>query len=223
MYKILKTNVCNAQTNDIYPQIEHMGPDYDWRGPTSIRQIVANSPLQFVPNMRSFHLDPATKRTDLISQGLIYRMGLLASAQFASSLAGFVVQRYQAIPAEVVFHGDTFNYVWIHFTREVEEQLDFSATRFALREQNGTESAIDIATPRRLAEVTSKLAGSGARLVVRKIFFHAGTPEYDLFCLALGAFEYFVSDRLASDLVRRRLTGFDVEKSDISVVWELAS
>jgi hypothetical protein len=45
----------------------------------------------------------------------------------------------------------------------------------------------------------------------------AGTPLLDLFCLRLTGFVFYISERLADDLLHRRFTGFAIETSAIPV------
>lgn len=218
---ILERLVCNEQTNDVCPQVEHMGDDYAWDAPDSVSQMRPAQPLAVAPNLRSFHLDPETNVTDLVSQGFTYVPGLLASEAFRAALEGRTVQAHETWPATVVHHGESFPYGWLHVTEELDARIDFGRSEFTVRYADGRVEDAAFADAgeldRRRRELTSSPAGS---LHPRRVVFVGGTPSYDLFTLLLAGRVFYVSDLLAEELVRRNLTGFELLPTESVFMFE---
>jgi hypothetical protein len=221
MYHLLKTEICNWQNNWVYPQVEHMGPGYRWDDPGSITHIIANKPLTFIPNMHSFHLSDNTRKTDLISQNYIYRIGLLASAEFQDVIAGYVVQAYEKWPAEVTYHGELFAYAWLHMIEEAEQYISYPRSEFVVRRSSGAEEAVQSPTGAALRGKARELLNSDSGvLAAKRITFAVGTPHFDFFCLCLNGLEFFASDRLRQELEGSGLTGFELEPSNTIVAFD---
>jgi hypothetical protein len=198
-----------------------MGLDYRWDDPDSVTRIIQNRPLQYAPNMRTFHLNEATNLTDVISQGYIYTMGLLVSEAWYEALAGYVAQAHEVYPAEVAFRGNAFSYKWLHIVEEIEGLVNYVNSRFVVRRRPNSEESLPIPSLEGLRSRRLELVNTmGGSLLARQLSFLPGTPHYDLFCLRLTGFVFYVSDRLAEEFLRRRLTGFDVGPPEIPVVFE---
>jgi len=212
--RILDTRA-REQRGELSLQVCHMGDGYDWDAPDSLVRIVSNRPLTITPNLHSFHLDPQTNATDLISQGYIYAMGLLASDLFVRALQGRTIQPHEYYPATVVHHGRTLRYRWLHVTEELEPRIDHSRSSFVVTDAGGrqhTKSLVDGAELRGLClDLVERAAGTVA---AGHVTFAAGTPPYDLFCLRLTSLTWFVSDILAEEIQEHRLTGFKLRPTD---------
>lgn len=221
MYQRLNTEICSSQNDWIYPQVEHMGPGYRWDDPDAITHIIANKPLEFIPNMRSFHLSDKTRKTDLITQNYIYRMGLLASEAFRDLLKRHVVQAHEEWPAEVIYRGEAFAYTWFHMTEEVEDYINYPKSDFVIRRPSGSEEALELQTSKVLRSLAKELLNSGAGvLAARRITLVSEAPHFDLFCLCLNSFEFFVSEQLGKELEQLGLSGFELEPSDAAIVFD---
>lgn len=211
---ILERLVCNEQTNEICPQVESMGSGYRWDDPDSVTQMRSGRPLAVAPHL-SFHLDPETNVTDLVSQGYTYAAGLLASEGFLAALEGRAVQAHERWPATVVHDGEALPYRWLHVTEELEPRIDFGRSEFRVRHADGRTEDVAFADAAELDRerrtLTSSPAGS---LEVRRVVFIPGTPPLDLFTLLLAGRVFYVSDALAAELKRRKLTGFELRPVD---------
>lgn len=217
-YRVLNTTVCNLATNYVCPQVQHMGRDYPWEEPTSITAIVTNRPLLVPPNMRAFHLDPATNLTDVISQSYISAMGLLGSDRLVALLARYVLQAYEVYAAEVINHGCSYKYNWIHMIEDVEDLLEFGKCEFVVVRPDGRMEVSIISGPDLLRAKRIELAGSmEGHLRGKRLVFKAGSRRLDLFCLRLTGFVFYLSERLANDLVQHQLNGFEIEAMSIPV------
>jgi hypothetical protein len=219
---ILDTAICDAQNNEIVPQVEHMGSGYDWDAPDSITQIRSNAPLDFRPDTRAFHLDPATNLTDVVSQGYIYTAGLLVSEAFYNTIRRFQLQAHEPYPAAVVHDGRTHAFRWVHFTEEVEDKIDFTHSEFAVRGPVEPEMSQVFANQEQLREKCRELVNTigPVHLEAIRIVFPPGVPRYDLFSVLLTERRFFVSDALADELRRQRFTGFELELSEATVLFE---
>ena len=221
MYKKLNIDICNSQTNDVYPQVEHMGPDYAWEQNNSITNIISNHPLGFAPDMQSFYLNEKTSLTDVISQSYIYTAGLLASERFQAAISGYTVQKYDIYPAEVIYQNKAINYVWLHFVVDIEQYINYRKSRFVVTFSNGREDSIEIDTTATLRKLEKEVIYSGSGyLEMKEVTFHSGVPFYDFFFFRLQGNRYYVSERLAIELERRKLTGFIVEPFGGEVKFE---
>lgn len=214
----LNTNICNAQNNEVVPQVEHMGPGYDWDAPESVTQIRVNVPLRFRPAMRAFHLNPATQLTDVISQGYIYTLGLLVSERMYATLTRFDVQAHETHAAEVVHLGRAHPYLWVHMTERVEDRLDYSRSEFVVRTLDGRERPQPIGNAEELRARCIELVNTiePLTLAARRITF-AVDPVHDMFGLVLTQRLFFVSDRVADALRAGRFTGFELVPSEIII------
>src|ERR1019366_9418490 len=105
---LLKTLLCNEQTNEVFPQAVSMGPDYNWDSDTSVNAIQSNRTLDFHPNLRAFHLDPETLLTDIVSQGYIYTRGLLVSRHFKEVVDKYLLEPHADYEAEVVYRDTAY-------------------------------------------------------------------------------------------------------------------
>jgi hypothetical protein len=202
------------QTNDVYPQVEHMGDDYPWDDPDSVTKMVSGRPLAVRPNLRAFHLDPETNVTDLVSQGFTHAAGLLASEAFCAALDGRAVQAHERYPAEVVHGGETLPYRWLHMVEELEPRIDYARSEFTARHGDGRIEDVVFADADAFARKRRELASGPGSVGVRRLAFLPGTPPLDLFTILLGGRVFFVSDALAKELKRRQLTGFGLLPTD---------
>ena len=103
---VLNIAIADESNGNVYPQVEHMGADYDWAARDSVTQIGSAAAAGVTPNLRSFYLDPATRWTDIVTQGYIPTSGLLVSERLDELLAGFRRQGALRWPAEVVLNGE---------------------------------------------------------------------------------------------------------------------
>ena len=215
---ILKTAISNEQNNEICPQVEHMGVNYRWDDPDSVTHIIANAPLALTPNMRAFHLDPATKLTDIVSQGYIYTMGLLASEAFVAALGGLTVQAHESYEAQVAYRGVAYRYFWLHMIEALEGRLDFARSRFMVRKPGGAREQVTIGDADALRQLCLDLVNTinGGELEPKALAFLAGTSQYDLFGLRLSNHIYVASDECATRLLTRRLTGFELAPIEVT-------
>lgn len=212
MYKLLNIEICNSQTLDIYPQVEHMGANYPWSSANSIENIISNKSLGFIPNLHSFHLNDDTIPTDIISQSYIYTSGLLGSKQFCNTISHYNVQNYEKFPAQVIYHGKSLNYYWLHFIEDIEKYLNLSKCCFVLSLCNGNKKIIKINSIVELRDMEKKIISSGTgSFEVKDISFVPETPQYDLFNLCLQGNRYFVSDRLVTEILSGGFTGFELD------------
>jgi hypothetical protein len=211
---------CNEDTNFVCPQVQHLGPGYPRDAADSMTRIVENRPLAVPPNLRSFHLKPETRLTDLVSQGYVYTIGLLASPAFVEALEGFEVQAHESYAAEVVHGGRGYPYWYLHVVEEMEPRIDFARSRFVVRRGPGQGEPVRCAGVDDLHRLCREVTEQGdGRLTVERVEFAPGTRHLDLFCLRLTSLVYFVSDALAADLVRRALTGFTLEPAGAVVTF----
>ena len=189
-----------------------MGADYRWDDPDSVTKIVEHRPLTIKPNMRAFHLDSLTNLTDVISQGYIVTMGLLVSERFCEALAGCLVHAHERYPADVVIHGETFRYFWLHLIEELENRIDYTRSEFFVRKPGGAHEPVTITGAADLRTTRFRLVNTinGGELGFTRITFAPGTPHFDLCCVHLSRYVFLVSDALAERLSVRRLTGFEL-------------
>jgi len=220
MYYVLKIGIPNSDNNQIVPQVENMGPGYDWGASESITRLSGNAPLARSPNLHAFHLDPDTRLTDIVSQGYIYTRGILASAKFCRTLDDLIVQRHERYPADVVFHGKTYQYYWLHMTEEVEDRIDYVNSDFYIEPLlDGAIENVTLADREALDDLSRRLIDTGTgRLIARKISFIPGTPAYDLLCVQLTARTFFASELLAARLSNAKQTGFELRPTDTELV-----
>jgi hypothetical protein len=209
---LLKTSICNEQTNEVFPQTVSMGPDYDWDSDTSVNAIQSNRPLAFYPNLKAFHLDSETWLTDLVSQGYIYTRGLLVSRKFKDVVDKYILEPHANYEAEVVYHGTAYEYTWMHFTEEMESRVDFAHSTFRFVDQkSATNSTMVFNGQEDLRKKCAELVHLGVgEIAAENIEFIAGTPRFDLFFFQLTAREILVSDQLASRLLHDKLSGFEL-------------
>lgn len=215
---ILDPLVAGAQTNDVVPQVHDMGPGYRWDDADSVSHIVSNVPLVTVPNLRSFHLATETNLTDVVSQGYISAMGLLASQRFYDTLQGFVVQAHERYAAEVVYREASHSYSWLHMIGECVERIDYTKSEFLIRTHTQRDEPVRFARADELRARCRDLVDSlSGKLFARCLTFLPGTPRYDFFSLRLTSAVLFVSERLGAECRHRSLTGFDLLPSGAEV------
>lgn len=216
--KKLNTSICDDQNNQVYPQVESMGLDYDWDAKDSIRRIVSNAPLEFVPDFKSFHLDPETKITDIVSQSYIYTRGLLVSEKFWKVLEDFVLQAHETYFTQVVHKTTVLPYRWIHITEEIEKRIDYAKSDFRQVAADSQLSAIDVKNWEDLRSICAKAVNSlDGEIIAQKAVFLSGVPKYDLLFLQLTSRNIFVSDQLANRIRAEKFTGFKIEDSSAVV------
>jgi hypothetical protein len=221
MYHLLKIGIPNSDNNQVVPQVENMGAGYDWDASDSITHLSGNVPLFRPPNFRAFHLDPDTKLTDIVSQAYISTRGILASDRICRVLDDFIVQRHERYPADVVLHGKTYRYCWLHMIEEVDDRIDFAKSEFYIETiLDGTIENVALADKKALGDLNRRLIDKGSgRLRARRITFISGTPAYDLFCLQFIARAYLASEALTARLSATGQTGFEFRPAETEVVF----
>ena len=206
----LDPDVASPDNNEVFPQAEHMGLEYDWDAPDSVSRLASFVPMERAPNLRAFHLDPETELTDIVTQRVTMAKGLLVSQRFWRALNGSRVQPHQRYPAEVVLRDDRRPYLWIHWTEDLTNRIDFSHSEFVIEPPGGGASArAEVESKEELARIVTHLVDTlTGDLVPRKVSFSPGTPSYDFLFLQLQARRLYVSEALAERLSASRLTGF---------------
>ncbi|HUA43626.1 MAG TPA: hypothetical protein VMA77_00250 [Solirubrobacteraceae bacterium] len=219
--KILNTEIANAENNEVYPQVIDMGLDYDWDAPDSVTHMIPYSRLHTPPRLESFHLDPATRATDVISQSYAHAAGLLVSEPFWWVLRAFTIQPHQILTAGVVSGTTRLPYRWIHIAEALEPRIEYSQSEFEYRASGGNDWVpSQLSSEDELRALTRRLVNEGAgALAARRITFDPATPRYDLFCLQLTSRVWFVSEELAARLHSRGLTGFELLPSRTDFVF----
>jgi hypothetical protein len=220
MHYILNTE-SNLDNNHIAPQIVSMGPGYDWDAPNSVSRLTTNVVLVQAPNFRSFHLDPNTAVTDIVSQTYVAARGLLVSPALAGAIGQFTIQRHQPYRAEIVWRGVAFDYYWLHMTEEAEDLLDYARSDFR-RMPIGPGSPVNVSFANReeLRVTTHQLINTlTGQLQPRRLIFLPGIPELHLFCLDLPHRTFYLSSRLGDELTAAKLTGFELVPSDVEVAF----
>jgi hypothetical protein len=215
----MNTAICNEQNNEVVPQVEHLGAGYAFDAPDSVTHIRSNVPLRIPPNTRSFHLDPVTHLTDVVSQGYVYTMGLLVSNRMFDVMRPFTLQAHEAYAAEVVHHDKRYEYQWMHMTELVDEHIDFAQSRFVVRPHGKADKEVSFRNSDELRETTRALVDTigPVRLEVSRLVFLPATPRYDFFGLDLTARLFFASAPLAERLIERRFTGFELKPSSATI------
>ncbi|HEX8242243.1 MAG TPA: hypothetical protein VF541_02060 [Longimicrobium sp.] len=205
---LLETYVEDAGTNGVHPQVADMGDDYRWDDPDSVTRMRSGRPLAVTPNL-SFHLDPETNATDVVTQGYTHATGLLVSEAFCAALEGRAVQAHERYAAQVVDDGEVLSYRWLHVVEQLEGRIDYRRSEFTVRNGDGPGREVTFADADDLRRQCRELVNSfkGA-LEARRVSFLPGTPRYDFFTLLLTSQLFFVSDSLAAEMTRRKLTGF---------------
>lgn len=217
---LLKTDVATADTNEVVPQVQHMGLGYDWDAPDSVTRISPSRPLEVAPRLDSFHLDPATRFTDAVSQSYAPAPGLLLSERLRRLLDEFDLQGHEWWPAEVTLGGETRPYWWLQPTEELEERVDYASSRFAIEHPDGSVEEVGPRTRVELDAIARSLVDSLAgTLKPRRVTFLPGTPAYDLLCLRVMNWSFYGSPRLAELLTSERVTGIEIVPAGAELVF----
>lgn len=221
---VLDYRVVNEENNFVYPQIEHLGPEYDWNASTSILNIKKGEPLSFCPNLAQLHLDPKTRVTDFITQSFSYAPYLLISPRFLDALQGLDVQPHQVFPANVILHGTEYPYHWIHLTCEVEDDINFGTSRFWSTHTGQQPQLCSFESRVELDDTCRRLANSKqGEISPAEIVFECSASVADLFYLQLTTRSLFISERLNARIQDLGLNGFKVRDSDSKFVFETKS
>ena len=216
---LLKTDVANADTNEIVPQVQHMGLDYDWDAPDSITRITSSRPLELAPRLDSVHLDPETRFTDVVSQSYAPGPSLLVSERLRSLLDEFDIQEHEWWPAHVTLGAETRRYWWLQPTEELEGRVDYSSSRFLIEDRDGSVEEVDVRSSDELAAIARSLVDSlSGTLRPRRVAF-SGTPPYDLLCLRVMDWSFYSSPRLADRLTSERVTGIEIVPAGAELVF----
>jgi hypothetical protein len=221
---VLDYRVVNELNNFVYPQVEHLGPEYDWNAPTSILNIKKGEPLNFCPNLAQLHLDPKTRITDFITQSLSYAPYLLISPRFLKALQGLDVQPHQVFPANVILNDTEYRYHWIHFTCEVEDDINFGMSRFWSTHSGAQPHLCSFESRVELEDTCRGLANSKqGEISPAEIVVKCSISLMDLFYLQLTKRSLFISERLNSRIQDLGLNGFKVRDSDSKFIFERKS
>jgi hypothetical protein len=208
---LLETAIADAANGFIYPQVEHMGDGYDWEAADSVTQwgSSGNADVPAAPNLKTFHLDPATHFTDVVTQGYLRTPGLLLSARMAQLLTRQTLPAHRSWPAEVCKQAERRDYRWLEFSEPVAPMIDWQHSEFQVKRDGGGREARRFASEAQLArfamELVDTLAGT---LLPGQIVFHADSKTWDLFMLKLSTWTVLVSDGLAQKLRSDQMTGF---------------
>lgn len=218
---ILNTEIYDAQTNGVYPQVESMGNNYLWESEQSIERIITNSPLDFKPNFNTFTLDRKTKLTDVISQSYVLALGLLVSKNFLQVINKFEIQSHEIYSAPVNLNGVISNYYWMHFINRTELLINFSKSLFEIVDMN-LENSLEITFKSRedyenkCRELSLNLNG---HMIPVKLVFSGSQAPLDMFYFRTNEPILYISDNLASELREAGLTGFEIVPSKVCCIY----
>jgi hypothetical protein len=209
--QVLNIAIADESNGNVHPQVEHMGDGYDWNAPDSVTQIGSVAAAGIAPRLRSFHLDPATRWTDIVTQGYIPTSGLLVSERLHHLLAGFRRQGSLQWPAEVVLHGEVRTYYWLDMNEAIDARVDWQSSRFELR-AGGMPQTRTFESGAQMAAAARKLVDDLSGELRPLDIVLSGADPLDLFVLHLTRRTYLVSERLAAKLRETAMTGFRLER-----------
>jgi hypothetical protein len=208
---LLETAIADTANGFIYPQVEHMGADYAWEALDSVTQWGSSGTeaAAAAPNLKTFHLDSATRFTDIITQGYLHTPGLLLSTRLAQLLSLQALPTHRSWPAEVWLQAERRDYRWLEFTESVAPMIDWQRSEFLVKRDDGDMQTLRFVSEAELSklakDLVDKLEGT---LWPGRIVLDADAKTWDLFMLKLSTWAVLVSDGLAQTLQSAQMNGF---------------
>jgi len=130
-YYIIEPACNTIETGSQYPQVQEMGPDYDYKAGNSVHALskhVNNFP-DFVPNLDYFVVKGKAKLTDLLSVAPV-NGGILISSRFKELLENFNLVSHRFYFSKVFHKRVFYEYYWMHIVSNLTDFVDYPASIF---------------------------------------------------------------------------------------------
>jgi hypothetical protein len=203
-YHVLRHNANAYETGRVFPQASFL----DLEAASALRfNTFADEP----PDLR-FKLEPGAKLTDSLGQATIADLGLLVSERFREVLSPFRLMDHRLYETPLVSRSEPLTYYWLHLpSRRALHWIDFPRSTFWVTEASLRDHPIQFDSLEEYERVHAEQDHLHSIIIDRITLNATFDPTLDLFTLPLLSRRIFVSDRLAEEIRRQRLTGVKLE------------
>ena len=209
-YHVLTHDANAYETGRVFPQASF----FDLEAASALR---FNTFAEESPDLR-FKLSEAAKLTDSLGQATIADLGLLISERFREVLSPFRLMDHRLYEAPLVSQSEPLIYYWLHLpSRQALHWVDFSRSTFWVVEAGFRDRPIRLNSLEEYERVHAEQDHLHWIDIDRIALNGAFDSALDLFTLPLLSRDVFVSDRLAGEIRRQRLTGVKLEPSTIEL------
>ncbi|MDO6433266.1 hypothetical protein Q4E93_21830 [Flavitalea sp. BT771] len=217
-YYIIEPACNTIETGSQYPQVQEMGPDYDYKAGNSVYALsrcVYNFP-DFVPNLDYFVVKGKAKLTDLLSVAPI-NGGLLISSRFKELLENFSLVSHRFYPSKVSYKRTFYEYYWMHIISNLTDLVDYPASTF-FTYFNYTHNLGYTAVSSKedylfqKSEIKKNNPGKSITLWAEKIKLSDHFDKsLDLFEISSFDSNFYISEQLKAAIISINLTGCNIK------------
>lgn len=159
----------------------------------------------------NFEMHKRAKLTDLVDASNISARGLLVSEKMKNIISEFNILNHKFYPANLEFKGETLRYYWLHIVNTTLEGIDFLNSNFIeVGYTRRKEKDVEINSHEEYDRITCDMMIDCDKIVLQPSF-----KEYDLFFFPCISSDLFASERLINALKANKITGIEIEESDI--------
>ncbi len=207
-YRIFDPGAPSKENNFIWPQVEGCNIPTD--------EIFSENELDiFQPEMNRdirLVLNDATFITDVLSENIFLRNGVLASDRFCDAIIHSNISKYKIYSLTVVNRQQEHEYNWVDLPQIESKYIDYDKCDMVVSYFDGRLEPLEEMSEEKTRALSNELANSAKGVIkYKRIAFNANHPNMDLFSLNTPDPVYFISPHLADKLCSQNLTGFSIK------------
>ncbi len=217
---------CNTKdTGPVYPQIQKMKDNYDYKSSNSIYALSRYHEgfPNFRPDLDGFILHGRAKLTDFLSNGIV-SSGILLSEKAKGVLGKCNLIGCKFLDAKVYHKNDKIDYYWMHVISQVRPYVDYERSKFFIYKNFSTRlKYINISSEEDLILKQNILKennpGQTLAIWAETIRFNSNFDKKNDFFM-VGKFDgsYYVSEKLYNLFVKHNITGVEFSNAENIII-----
>lgn len=212
--------VTKEETGHVYPQILSDSPALQFEGANSVKKLEMGKFSDFIPNLNYYELDPEGRLTGMLTGGIPpgasggVIKGIIVSENLKNTLQQYNLASYKMYPA-VIKEKNTFhtNYYFMHIVSDLEEYIDYSKTIFFIKRFSRDLGPIEISSEKEYKEKNRQLEGSDIISTHKPVLRKDIIFQYDFFVEKYFTFKIYVSERLKTAMITKKITGVSFKEA----------
>lgn len=157
-------------------------------------------------------LNDATFITDVLSENIFLRNGVLGSDQICDAIIHSNISDYKLYAVLVVNKRHEYKYNWIDIPQLEAKYVNYAESSIIVSYFDGRSEPLEDINDEKIKAISNTLANSANGVIkYNSISFNEGYKQLDFFSMNTPDPVYFISPYLADKLRHQKCTGFSIK------------